>query len=306
MSQNKLEILTLESEPIVNFSQSANSLFHFMKTKEYLETALSKKALTPRYCLEDIDYLYIMSGKTEIPKIGVLEKCFCDIPLHKIYLPCDIKPYNHTKELKPNEKSHAGFYGPFAIAFSKDWCIKKNLQPIHYLNPESSYTKNFSNLLNAALTEENFPDEFSSDILQRLSLIKPLQGKIGRNANDAYSIFTKNFHDEQEWRYFPEQEILNTYNESNEYKFEYIVAKQDMLKYLPLSSTELEKHKYKDLWLTFDYNDIKHIIVSNRQDRLDIITFIMNLANENFNTPEAEKLLLISKILVLDEIKKDW
>ena len=29
------------------------------------------------------------------------------------------------------------FYGEFGIAFSKDWCLEHNFQPVHYVNDNS-------------------------------------------------------------------------------------------------------------------------------------------------------------------------
>ena len=49
MSQKK--IYELESD---DYSQSANTLFHFMKEPRFLNDILTKKAIIPRYCKEDI------------------------------------------------------------------------------------------------------------------------------------------------------------------------------------------------------------------------------------------------------------
>lgn len=47
---------------IDDYAQSANTLFNFMKRKEYLINILRKKALIPRYCLENIEYLNIIKA----------------------------------------------------------------------------------------------------------------------------------------------------------------------------------------------------------------------------------------------------
>ena len=51
-----------------------------MKEYQYLSQALKDQRLSPRYCKENIEYL----GLKEFKNICVLQKCFCDIPLHKI------------------------------------------------------------------------------------------------------------------------------------------------------------------------------------------------------------------------------
>ena len=79
MSQEK--IYELESD---DYSQSANTLFHFMKEPRFLNDILTKKAIIPRYCKEDIAYLNIKNDGIPYHEILVLQKCFCDIPFHKL------------------------------------------------------------------------------------------------------------------------------------------------------------------------------------------------------------------------------
>mgnify|MGYP000076990823 FL=1 len=45
--------------PYDDYAQSANTLFHFMKKQEYLNSILRRRAIIPRYCVETIDYLSI-------------------------------------------------------------------------------------------------------------------------------------------------------------------------------------------------------------------------------------------------------
>ena len=81
------QLIQLDTPPSFNsedYYQSANSLFHFMKEADYLHTALSQKALIPRYCREDIRFLQININNITFSEIAVLQKCFCDIPLHNI------------------------------------------------------------------------------------------------------------------------------------------------------------------------------------------------------------------------------
>lgn len=65
---------------------------------------------------------------------------------------------------------------------------------------------------------------------------------------------------------------------------------------------ELEAEEYKNIWLKFKYDDIRYIIVPNKINRVEIIDYII----DTLEMPENEKYILISKILVLDEIRKDW
>ena len=119
--------------------------------------------------------------------------------------------------------------------------------------------------------------------------------------------FLKNFHDEREWRYVPDPASL-------------IEAKKDPIianpNYIKISTdthndfnTELTKPYCKELWLNYTYEDIRYLIVPDFQARFSLINTILTLPDENFspNTDiSMQKYILISKILVLNELRKDW
>lgn len=300
--------------PYDDYIQSANTLFNFMQESEYLEFILKNKAIVPRYCIENIEYLNININGISFNEIAVLEKCFCDIPFHKL---TDNFELNYVKEkyeaLPDDEKSklnkldftknntHTDYYGKFGIAFSKQWAENKNLQPVHYLNEKSSYTLELTNLLKSVLNEGDIPENYANDILNRLSFIKPLRGTMKRN--DLLDIdieVYKNFHDEKEWRYVPSSDILA------ELKKNCIIANLNMLEKSIIKNinNELMTEKFKKLWLEYNYDDIRYIIVPNSESRINIINTIMNISDEQFNN--MQKYILISKILVLEEIRKDW
>lgn len=67
-----------------DYAQSANTLFHFMTKSKYLEDILLKKAIVPRYCKENLEYLKICNEGVLFTEAFVLQKCFCDIPFHKL------------------------------------------------------------------------------------------------------------------------------------------------------------------------------------------------------------------------------
>ena len=74
-------------------------------------------------------------------------------------------------------------------------------------------------------------------------------------------------------------------------------------------SKGLEQEKYRKLWLEFSYNDIRYIIVPDTNARIEIIKTINALPDSCFEDEDdivMQKYVLISKILVLAEIRKDW
>ena len=75
------------------------------------------------------------------------------------------------------------------------------------------------------------------------------------------------------------------------------------------TNASLATNAYKALWLNFSYDDIRYIIVPNSIERINLINFILALPEEQFDSfgeVQQSKMVLISKILVLEEIRKDW
>ena len=307
---------TVSYLPYDDYAQSANTLFNFMKEEKYLTGVLQQKAIKPRYCVETVDYLNIRKGELLFNEVAVLQKCFCDIPFHKL---AETFPLNGTGEnfekLGAEEKAelersntHFDYYGKYAIAFSKTWCEQHNFQPIHYLNKDSHYTEDFQTLFQHILTDDDIPDQYVQDVINRLSYIKPLRGimkrKVRLNGVEEIEVeLFKNFHDEREWRYVPKSSSLEALSMGA------VIANPKMVALHKEISQQLEEDKYSELWLKFSYDDIRYIIVPDAHSRINIIKEIMDMPAEKFddeNNIELQKQILVSKILVLDEIRRDW
>ena len=313
MSENPVVAL-----PYDDYAQSANTLFHFMRKSEYLKSILVNRAIVPRYCMENIEYLDIHIGDVSFKEVAILQKCFCDIPFHKLTDNFELngvgEVYNLLNDdekliLKKNN-THPDYYGKFAIAFSKSWGEDKYLQPVHYLNENSIYTVEFTKLFDSVLNADSIPDEYVSDILNRLSFVKPLRGimkrTISRNNKNVSIEFYKNFHDEKEWRYVPNSTVLSAA------KIERIIANPNILNLhagIEDINDSIATEKYRPLCIEYNYDDIRYIIVPDLHSRIDIINTIMAIPDEQFDNQSQilmQKYILISKILVLAEIRKDW
>lgn len=317
--------------PYSDYIQSANTLFHFMTESAYLESILKNRAIIPRYCIENIEYLNIRVREQKFTKIAILQKCFCDIPFHKLADTFEVQGAGQNfNKLDDREKkelttrnSHPDYYGKFAIAFSKKWGEDHHLQPVQYVNEGSAYAMELSEMLSSVISAENLPDIYANDVLRRLSYIKPLRGTMSRTfkrkkdeqkkderkKDELLKVeLIKNFHDEREWRYVPSSDDLS------EAKIEGIIANPNILTLLDgIFGIDLnqiiESEHYRKLWLEFSYDDVRYIIVPDTQARIEIIDTILSIPNSQFIKPEqalCEKHILISKILVLDEIRKDW
>ena len=299
-----------------DYVQSANTLFHFVGEFKYLQSIITTKNIIPRYCIEDVSYLNLESDGVPVKEIAVLQKCFCDIPLHKLTsrfkvdlineVPETIADFVDSELQKCN--THPGLYGQFGIGLSKTWGEQNNLQPIQYINERSSFAKCFSAMVSAALDSEDFPDYMADDILRRLSFMKPLRGSMKRTLSDSDRteiVIQKNFHDECEWRYSPNTEQLTELNIGN------VIANPNILSsgFCNEINKGISTEKYQSLWLKYHYDDLRYIIVPDSQARIDIINLIRDIPDENFNgsdNPERDRYVLASKILVLDSLRKDW
>ncbi|PYF07220.1 abortive infection system antitoxin AbiGi family protein [Ureibacillus chungkukjangi] len=251
--------------------QSANVLFKFMKDIEYLKTILLHKAILPRYCEEDINYLNING----INKIAFPMSCFCDIHFNKL-------------------KFHVHKYGAYGIGLNKTWGIEQGIQPIHYINMDSRLRKDFSDAFNIAL-ENTFENKESvkylkNYVLHHLLYMKPIDGqmKIGKD-----EIEDRNFHDEKEWRFIPDFNKVET-------QLPQIVIPPH-INYGSLNSYSEGIIKKPDLWLHYKLENIKYIIVNSEQDRTELIRFIIS----NKVATDEEQYILFSKILVFKELGED-
>ncbi|MBI9013871.1 MAG: hypothetical protein JEZ08_16675 [Clostridiales bacterium] len=250
------------------FEQSANVLFKFLKEPDYLKQLLAKKSILPRYSEEPVEYLNLKN----IEKIAFPMSCFCDIHLSKI-------------------KPHVSFYGFYGIGLKKSWGIDKGIQPVQYMNTESHLCKSLENIFKASM--ENIDNEqfesYSDHVLMQLLYVKPITGEMYRDGE----YLSKTFHDEKEWRYIPEMKEAVT-------SLPLIIPQKNMVTAnIKLYSDAIEQSK--ELWLDFNYSDIKYIIVKTENDRDELIDFICNEITISIN----DNRILISKIIVYDELKED-
>lgn len=268
-----VRIQSIEDEEIyIDSKQSANVLFKFMKQYEYLENILKNKSIAPRYYQELIDYLHIDGYKSlTFPMI-----CFCDINLSRL-----------------NE--HISYYGTFGIAFNKKWGIKNGIQCINYINSNSPLRKDFTTLFNKALKslmENDMTDdetEYFNYLSTNILFMKPLSGKMPREGK----LDDKNFTDEKEWRYVPK------------------IEKSDGIQLILPPKYEKYPNKYSDiiskidkLQLKFEFEDIEYIMVESSTDRKNLINFLMT--DPSIDCDLSEKYELLSKIIVYNNISKDW
>ena len=248
-----------------------DTLFHFAKKVEYIIPEIKAKKLYPRYCKEDISYLHIDGLKN----ISYPMKCFCDINLHKL-------------------SEHVAWYGCCGIALSKEWGIKSGIQPLHYINENSALRQDLTTAFLAAIrsdSEDENIQNLKDYIAHELMFSKPYSGMMYNSFAEKEQV--KCFTDEQEWRYIPDLSKTN---------LPQIITDVDKISYEERTQNYTNAlNKKTDTAISFEYNDLRYIIVKSVEDSEKMIAAIMNLDIE-----EIEKYKLTSKILIWEISKGDF
>lgn len=248
-------------------TQTADTLFNFMSERKFLETIIENKKISARYCKEDLRYL-----KIKFKEIAFPMKCFCDINMHKM-------------------GEHLKFYGFYGIAFSKAWGMRKGIQPLQYINPDSILCNNFRLAFNNALRINDKSSEKLRDYLAiQLMFLKPYSGKFKNRVTKRNQ--RKCFTDECEWRFVADVSKL---------KMEEIITSSSKMQdgVLSMLSNALEGQTCASL--DFEYEDIKYIILKDVDDYENFLNFITKLKKVS----DADKYLLVSKIIIWSEIEGD-
>ncbi|MGN0006020.1 MAG: abortive infection system antitoxin AbiGi family protein [Candidatus Gastranaerophilaceae bacterium] len=276
ISLGKVDSVKSEKKKHMPSTIQADTLFTFTNKLDYIIQPLKSGFISPRYCDENISYLKI----PKIKKIAFPMKCFCDINMHRL----DV---------------HLEWYGYYGLAFSKEWGMKKAIQPVQYINPDSSLRKDFTTAFSAAIKNSakkgtTVQRKIENFMLNELMYYKPYDGKMINRTTGKNS--KKCFTDECEWRYIPDITVIG---------YEQVYYDQDILK------TGVFERVFKNInnsiignpnvALKFDYSDLKYIIVKSTSD------FIL-LSNEinSWGLEKQIEQLLISKIIIWDNSRGDF
>ena len=254
---------------------STNSIIHYTKSLKNLYNIL-EIGFSIKYCQEKFSFGDDVSElRFAYPMV-----CFCDIALSEV-------------------KKHLNSYGHYGIGLKKEWAVQKGLNPVLYLEKNSSLTTSILKQARKILEIEGDVDEntqtieikknWKQELLTTCSYMKNYEGsiKIKGKENPNYR-----FYNEREWRYVPIARelggnqraiMIDTYS-ANKEKF----------------NNEVGKIK-----LEFDISkDISYIIVKNEND----IHRILNFISKKFRTklPATDIEILMTKILTTKQIINDF
>lgn len=244
---------------------SSNTLIHLTLTKDSL-IGILKEGFKIKYCNEHVK---TKSGQINaaFPMVS-----FSDIPLSELGY-------------------HIDSYGKYGIGLKKDWAKKKGLNPVFYIDEDSSLggtiRSDFKNLLTRVVDGEITTDLFDTCI-QIMSYCKNYEGTL-----ETSKIKRENyrFSDEREWRYVPDQNLL-VKAES------YIPSKS----YNTIEKKKEANEQLKDLRLLFEPDDINYLFVENEEEISEIIDCIRLVHSDK---PYSSVERLFTRILTTEQIKTD-
>lgn len=249
---------------------SANTLFHFTKSKDNLIDIL-KSNFRPSYCTEKT-YFTDKYQTWDIPMV-----CFCDIPLSKV-------------------KEHTSWYGEYAIGITKEWAVKNNVNPILYINENIELVNTLKENLKFLLglrDDSNYINNniqlFITNLLYQCAYIKPYEGE--QYNHKKQQVKTKRFYDEREWRYIP---VRAKFSEPNS-MFQF--GNDSFIK------GGFNSYITDELGLNFAPQYINYIIVSKEKEILSIKREIEMIKGE-YSRNDVE--LLTTRIISMERINEDF
>jgi len=246
----------------------ANSLFHFTKEMKTIVEIIRGKKFLASYNIEDIKDFHPEKRFVAIPMI-----CFCDIPLKLI-------------------DDHTNSFGKFGIGLNKDWGIKNLINPLLYrIDQEGSMLEKALKVLfseNSEMIKQlEAINTIELDQFQKSTLFladNSIDQAIRISAfTKPYSNGNRKYYNEREWRFVPENAQFIFPEDNGQ------------------AVREILNQDYSRASLSFDLNEIEHVIVS---ETAEIDSFIALIKDTPLT--EDEKYKLIQKVNSLDKIKKDF
>lgn len=242
---------------------SSNSIIHFTKNKEALSGIL-KNNFKIKYCKERIelnDSLY----EIYIPMVS-----FCDIPLSEM-------------------KNHINSYGTYGLGLSKEWAVKNKLNPVIYMEKNSSLSANYLELKERFRKGEyakysDIPKE-ERVLYDFLRYMKNYEGDLSRMGMETIKNYR--FSDEREWRYViaHDEDIEGIYTSD---KFDKKMANKSIENYS----------------LNFEPNDIKYVIIDNESEIEEFLEIFQKYKGRNHLYADIQR--LSTRLLTSEQIRYDF
>lgn len=245
-------------------SLSSNSLFHFTPTPQSLVGILTEN-FKVKYCIETI---LTQSGilNYAIPMVS-----FCDIPMSGI-------------------KTHIGNYGSYGIGLSKEWGQRNNLNPVFYIDKNSSVGKSYHDAFKSIYQQSGKTmgdlTDIEANLLDTVRYMKNHEADLSRNGKIDRDY---RFADEKEWRYVPSKALVST-----------MVIKTDL--YIP--NKKEANGLLSELRLSFEPSDIKYVIIKSDHEISKFINVVRESKGTKYTHSDVERLM--TRIITVDQITDDF
>lgn len=246
---------------------SSNTLFHFTSKLEYLINILTNN-FRPRYCLEMFSSLSPLSLDFAFPMT-----CFCDLPLS-------------------NTGKHLATYGNYGIGLTKEWGMRKGLNPVLYIQKDSDLFKaiNRSTMAFALLLKDgDVAEKLVEGLINLQFFTKPYTGDFLRGGKVVKNV---RFYDEREWRFVPKPDN-NEYYRMKSSVFENIHLREESNRSLPVSAM-----------LEYEPDDVRYIIVDREDEILQTVDDILQIKGSKYSDDQLK--LLTTRIISAERIREDF
>lgn len=286
-------------------NSNTSSLFHYTKEVSDLKSIL-ENGLKPNYCKEDF-------SETPINKFIALPMlCFCDIPISRA------STFRQGKD-------DTG-YGNYALGLTKEWGIKNNINPILYISNGSVFNalQNYGAIL--AQMKYNAEKDALETINAHPEFVQNENGKITYTASNTIPNSGKTVCDIMISHFLQYDKhilygLIKTYK--NKDKNDYINYNENEWRYVVSHDWYWDKDKYNE-WrgdknnpkppskfepLRFNIADVNFIILENKFDVSDFVTYIRELKVFGGNTnhiADEDKNILLTKIITIDDIESNF
>ncbi len=249
---------------------SPDTLFHFTPSLDNL-LGILKDTFYPRYCYDEFDL--VDNDSQTFLEDAIPMVCFCDIPLSLLI-------------------HHIETYGQYGLGMTKEWGLRKGLNPVIYFNKNSHLAKNY-NVLTKDLMWQRSPT--AKAFKETTGYMKPYEGILYRDGKAT--VEKVRFYDEHEWRYLPDRSILTDNGIRLFLQHHQYMNPQE----LAVANSALETEKTR---LAFEADDIKYIIIEDEGQINNMIKELRAIKGSRYDKNTVDR--LVSRIITVKQIKNDF
>ncbi len=251
---------------------SPDTLFHFTPSLENL-LGILKNTFYPRFCYDEFDL--VDNDPQTFLEDALPMVCFCDIPLSLLI-------------------NHINTYGNYGLGMTKEWGLRKGLNPVIYFAKNSHLAKNY-NVLTQDLVWHHSPT--AKAFQETMGYMKPYEGTLYRNGKAT--VEKVRFYDEHEWRYLPDTSVLTDNGMRSFLQHHQYMNPQELAN----ANSRLETEKTR---LAFEADDIKYIIIKDENEINQMVEDLRNIKGIIHGYDKKTVDRLVSRIITVKQIKDDF